>query len=190
MTITQTDKTVIIASITTFLAFLLNAKLGSVWLLYLNVIVVVGVFGYASRPWDRLSHLSRSAICGVIASITYIPLDWLFSRRVALLSYLSSGDIRIAAVPLSLLLTWMIVITIIVYIYHRFNAIWEQPYIPAVIVGSLAFVGSTIFDQLGSARLWNWKRNALFLFPLYRFRSYLRSDSTCPDLFTVPVLSP
>lgn len=161
MTITQTDKAVIIASITTFLTFLINAKLGSIWLLYLNVLMVVGMFGYVSRPWNQLLHLSRSAIFGVIAAITYLPLDWLFSRRVTLLFYLSSGDIRIAAVPLSLLLTWMIVITIIIYIYHRLNEIWERPYIPAVIVGSIAFVGSTIFDQFGSARLWNW--NAIHL---------------------------
>jgi len=156
MTITQTDKAVLIASIITFLTFLMNAKFGSIWLLYLNVLVVVGVFGYASRPWDPLSHLSRSAIVGVIASITYIPLDLLFSEHVKLLSYLSLRDIRIAAVPLSLLLTWMVAITIIIYIYHRLNAIWDRPYIPAVIVGSIAFVGSTIFDQFGSARLWNW----------------------------------
>ena len=175
MTITQTDKAVITASITTFLTFLINAKLGSIWLLYLNFLVVVGVFGYVSRPWDQLSHLSRSAIFGVIASITYIPLDWLFSRRVALLAYLSSGDIRIAAVPLSLLLTWMIVTTIIIYIYHRFNAIWERPYIPAMVVGSIAFVGSTIFDQFGSARLWNW--NAI------RFSSF-------PYIGSVPVCVP
>ena len=156
MTITQTDKAVLIAGITTFLTFLMNAKLGSIWLLYLNFLVVLGVFGYASRPWDPLSHLSRSAIVGVIASITYIPLDLLFSEHVKLLSYLSLRDIQIAAVPLSLLLTWMVAITIIIYIYHRLNAIWERPYIPAVVVGSIAFVGSTIFDQFGSARLWNW----------------------------------
>ncbi len=156
MTITQTDKAVIIASITTFLTFLINAKLGSTWLLYLNVLVVVGLFGYASRPWNPLSYLSRSAIFGAIAAITYIPLDWLFSQNVKLLSYLSLRDIRIAAVPLSLLLTWMIAITIIIYIYHRLNASWEKPYIPAVVIGSVAFVGSTVFDQFGSARLWNW----------------------------------
>lgn len=160
MTITQTDKAVIIVSITTFLTFLINVKLGSIWLLYLNVLVVVGVFGYVSRPWNQLSDLSRSAIFGAIAAITYIPLDWLFSRRVTLLFYLTR-DIRIAAVPLSLLLTWMIVITIIIYIYYRLNDIWERPYIPAVIVGIIAFVGSTIFDQFGSARLWNW--NAIHL---------------------------
>ena len=156
MTITQSDKAVIIASITTFLTFLMNAKLGSIWLLYLNVLVVVGVFGYASRPWDTFSHLSRSATFGVIASIIYIPLDWLFSQNVKLLFYLSPRDIRIAAVPVSLLLTWMVVITIIIYIYHRLNDIWERPHIPAVIVAGIAFVGSTVFDQLGSARLWNW----------------------------------
>ena len=165
MTITQTDKAVIIASITTFLTFLMNAKFGSVWLLYLNVLVVVGMFSYASRPWDRLSHLSRSAIVGVIASTTYLPLDLLFSEHVKLLSYLSLRDIRIAAVPLSLLLTWMIVITIIIYIYHRLNDIWERPYIPAVFVGIIAFVGSTILDQFGSARLWNWNAMRFSYFP-------------------------
>ena len=165
MTITQTDKAVIIASISTFLTFLINAKLGSIWILYLNVLVAVGVFGYAGRPWRQLSHLSRSAIFGVVASITYIPLDWLFSRRVTLLSYLSPADIRIAAVPLSLLLTWMIVITALIYIYHRLNAIWEKPYIPAIVGGGIAFVGSTLFDQLGSARLWNWNAIRFSDFP-------------------------
>ena len=166
MTITQTDKAVIIACVTTFLTFLINAKLGSIWLLYLNVLVVVGVVGYASQAWDEFSHLSRSAIFGVIASITYIPLDWLFSLRVGLLSYLLGlRDIRIAAVPLSLLLTWVIAITIIIYIYQRLNAIWGRPYIPAVVVGSVAFVGSTIFDQFGSARLWNWNATPLSHFP-------------------------
>ncbi len=175
MTTTQTDKAVIIASIITFLTFLINAKLGSIWLLYLNVLVVVGVFSYASRPWNQLSHLSLSAIFGVIASITYIPLDLLFSKHVELLSYLSRRDILIAAVPLSLLLTWMIAITIIIYIYHRLNEVWERSYIPAVVVGSIAFVGSTIFDQCGSARLWNW--NAL------RFSSF-------PYIGSVPVCVP
>ena len=165
MTITQTDKAVIIASITTFVTFLINAKLGSVWLLYLNVLVVVVLFGYASRPWNQASHLSRSAIVGVVASITYIPLDWLFSKNVGLLSYLSLRDIPVAAVPLSLFLTWIVAITIIIYIYHRLDEIWERSYIPALVVGSIAFVGSTIFDQLGSARLWNWNAVRFSYFP-------------------------
>ena len=165
MTITQTDKAVIIASITTFATFLINAKLGSIWLLYLNILVVVVLFGYVSRPWNRSSHLSRSAIVGVVASITYLPLDWLFSKNVELLSYLSLRDIRIAAVPLSLLLTWIVAITIIIYIYHRLSEICERSYIPALIVGSIAFAGSTIFDQLGSARLWNWNAIRFSYFP-------------------------
>ena len=165
MTITQTDKAVIIASLTTFVTFLINAKLGSIWLLYLNVLVVVALFGFASRPWNQSSHLSRSAIVGVVASITYIPLDWLFSKNVELLSYLSLCDIPVAAVPLSLLLTWIVAITIIIYIYHRLDEIWERSYIPALVVGSIAFAGSTIFDQLGSARLWNWNAIRFSYFP-------------------------
>ena len=165
MTITQTDKAVIIASIATFVTFLINAKLGSIWLLYLNVLVVATLFGYASRPWNRSSHLSRSAIVGVVASITYLPLDWLFSKNVELLSYLSLRDIRIAAVPLGLLLTWIVAITITIYIYHRLSEICERSYIPALIVGGIAFAGSTIFDQLGSARLWNWNAIRFSYFP-------------------------
>lgn len=176
MTIAQADKAVILASITTFLTFLINAKLGSTWLLYLNVLVVVGVFNYASRPWNKLSHLSRSAIFGVIASITYIPLDWLFSQNVQLLSYLSLRDIRIAAVPLSLFLTWMIAITIVIYVYHRLKEIWDRAYIPALVAGSIAFVGSTIFDQLGSARLWNWNAVRFSYFP------YIGSVPVCVPL--------
>lgn len=165
MTITRTDKAVIIASITTLLTFLINARLGSIWLLYLNVLVVGAVFGYVSRPWNQSSHLSRSVIVGVVASVTYIPLDWLFSKNVGLLSYLSLRDIPVAAVPLSLLLTWIVGVTVIIYIYHRLNEVWERPYIPALIVGSIAFASSTIFDQLGSARLWNWNAIRFSYFP-------------------------
>lgn len=165
MTISRTDKAVIIASITTLLTFLINAKLGSIWLLYLNVLVVGVLFGYVSRPWHQSSHLSRSVIVGVIASITYIPLDWLFSRNVGLLSYLSLRDIPVAAVPLSLLLTWIVGVTIIIYIYHRLDEVWERPYIPALIVAGIAFASSTIFDQLGSARLWNWNAIRFSYFP-------------------------
>lgn len=165
MTISRTDKAVIIASITTLLTFLINAKLGSIRLLYLNVLVVGALFGYVSRPWDHSSHLSRSVIVGVIASVTYIPLDWLFSKNVGLLSYLSLRDIPVAAVPLSLLLTWIVGVTIIIYIYHRLDEVWERPYIPALIVGGIAFASSTIFDQLGSARLWNWNAIRFSYFP-------------------------
>jgi hypothetical protein len=44
-----------------------------------------------------------------------------------------------------------------------------------MVVGSIAFVGGTIFDQFGSARLWNW--NAI------RFSSF-------PYIGSVPVCVP
>lgn len=164
MTITQTDKAVAVACGVAFLITSINAKLGSIWLLYLNVLLTAGVFGYAIREWGEFSYLSRSAILGIIASITYLPLDWLFSRRVGIRFYLSLNDIRIAAVPLSLLLTWMVAITAIIYLYHRLNAIWERAYLSAGITGVAAFIGSTIFDQLGSVRLWNWNATRLASF--------------------------
>ncbi|MCZ6676108.1 MAG: hypothetical protein O7E52_02540 [Candidatus Poribacteria bacterium] len=165
MTLSQTDRAVIFACGTIFLTFLINAKFRLTWTLYLNAVLTAGAFGYAIRKWDESSYLSRSVIFGVIASITYIPLDWLFSDRVSLLFYRIPNDIRIAAVPLSLLLTWMIAITVTIYLYQRLNSIWRRAYISAAITGIVVFIGSTVFDQLGSARLWNWNATRLEHFP-------------------------
>jgi hypothetical protein len=161
MKITQTDKAVLIACGTTFLTFLMNAKLGSIWILYLNVFMTACVFGYAIRQWDEFSHLSRSVIFGVSASITYTPVDWLLSRQVRLIFYLRSDIPWMFAVPLSLLLMWMVAITVSIYLYQRLNSMGSRSYISAGITGIAVFVGSTVLDQFGSARLWNW--NAMLL---------------------------
>jgi hypothetical protein len=175
MIITRVDKAVIFACVTIFITFLINAKLGSIWLLYSNVLITVSVFGYAIWKWDEFRHLSHSAIFGVIAAITYLPVDRLFSQRVDLIFYLNLNDIQVPAVPLSLLLTWMIAITVTIYFYQRLNSIWRRPYISSVITGVVVFIGSTVLDQLGSARLWNWNAS--------RFQNF-------PYIGTVPVFVP
>lgn len=165
MRITLTDKAVFVACATICLTFLINSKLGSIWILYLNVLMTAGVWGYAIRQWDEFSHLSRSAIFGAIASITYLPMDWAFSRQIGLISYLRPDIPWMRAVPLSLLLTRMIAITIIIYLYQRLHSARGR-LISAAITGVMAFIGSTVLDQLGSARLWNWNavRLAHFLY--------------------------
>lgn len=165
MAITQTDKAVIFSSATTFLTFLINAKRGSIWLLYLNVLIITGAFGFTFRRWDEFSHLSRSVVASAIALIIYLPLDWYISQRVHLIFYLSLNDIRVPTVPLSLLLTWAIALTVPIYFYQRLSSIWKYPYISAVVTGAVVFVSSVVFDRLGSARLWNWNASYLENFP-------------------------
>ena len=168
MAITQTDKTVIFASITTFLTFLINAKLGSIWLLYLNVLIITGVFGFALRRRGESSHLARSVIASAISLIVFLPLDWYISQKIHqdhLIFYLSLDDIRVPTVPLSLLLTWLIALTVTIYVYQRFSSKWRYAYISAVLTASAVFVSSVVFDRLGSARLWNWNASYLENFP-------------------------
>ncbi len=165
MAITQTDKAVIFACATTFLTFLINAKRGSIWLLYLNVLIITGVFGFTLRRWDEFSHLSRSVITSAIALIVYLPLDWYISQKVHLIFYLSLNDVRVPAVPLSLLLTWVVALTVTIYSYQRLSSIWKYPYISAVITGAAVFISSVVLDRLGSARLWNWNASYLENFP-------------------------
>lgn len=168
MAITQTDKTVIFACTTTFLTFLVNAKLGSIWLLYLNVLTITGVFGFALWMWDEFSHLSRSAIASAISLIIYLPLDWYISQNVHqehLIFYLSLNDIRVPTVPVSLLLTWLIALTVTIYVYQRLSSKWRYPYIASVITACAVFLSSVVFDRLGSARLWNWNASYLEKFP-------------------------
>ena len=155
MTTNQTDKAVLLACGTTALTFLTNAKLGSVWLLYLNVLLAAAVFAYVTWRRDGTSHLIDSMMFGVAASLTYLPLDWLFSRRVGLIFYLILNDVRIASAPLSLLLTWMVSITLLAYLYRRLNAIWRRSFFSAAVAGVGAFAGSTLIGW-GSQRLWIW----------------------------------
>ena len=168
MAITQTDKTVLFASITTSLTFLINAKLGSIWLLYLNVLIITGVFGFALRSRGESSHLAHSVIASAISLIVYLPLDWYISQKIHqdhLIFYLSLNDIRVPTVPLGLLLTWLIALTVTIYVYQRFSSKWRYAYISAVLTASAVFVGSVVFDRIGSARLWNWNASYLENFP-------------------------
>ena len=189
MAITQTDKTVIFASITTALTFLINAKLGSIWLLYFNVLIITGVFGLALRRLDELSHLARSVIASAISLIIYLPLDWYISQKIHqdhLIFYLSLNDIRVPTVPLSLVLTWLIALTVTIYVYQRFSSIWRYPYFSAVITASVVFVSSVVFDRLGSARLWNWNASYLENFPFIGSHTSLCADGAFIDSFCFP----
>ncbi|MCH8293081.1 hypothetical protein IH992_18480 [Candidatus Poribacteria bacterium] len=157
MMVNRTDKVVIAASGTILLTFLIATKYGSIWVLYLNVLITSGLFGYGIRQESEFSsHLSRSVISAVSASITYIPLDWLFSKKAHLIFYLRPDIPWMPSAPLSLVFTWMIVLTVPIYLYQRLNAIWGKAYISAGVTATAVLISSTILGMLGSARfLWN-----------------------------------
>ena len=158
---TRTDKVVIAACGTILLTFLIATKYGSIWVLYLNVLITSGLFGYGIRQASEFSsHLSRSVIFGVSASITYIPLDWLFSKKAHLILYLRSDIPWMPSAPLSLVLTWMIVLTVPIYLYQRLNAILGKAYLSAGVTGIAVLISSAILGMLGSARfLWYWNED-------------------------------
>ena len=62
--------------------------------------------------------------------------------------------------PLSLVFTWMILLTIPIYLYQRLNAILGKTYISAGVTGIAVLVSSAILGMLGSARfLWEWNED-------------------------------
>jgi hypothetical protein len=162
MTLNQSDKAVIAACGSTFLTFLIETQFGSVWFLYLNLLFTAGIFGYAIRKESEYaSHLSRSLLFGVAAVLVYAPLDWKFTVELERLTkgrlvyYLHPDIPWMPTAPLSIILTWVIMIAVTIYLYQRVNAITANIYISAAVTGIVVLVGSTVLGQLGSARfLW------------------------------------
>ena len=166
--VTQTDRAVIAVCGTTFLAFVIDAWRGSFWMLFLNVLIAVVLFYYAIRQNDvYASELVRSIICGVAASVIYILLDWKLSTELQgvdkgrLIDYLRPDLPWLPTAPLNLLLTFLLVIILMIYLYHRLRSISGNVFIAAGVTSIVAFIGVTVCDQLGSKLLWNW--NALIV---------------------------
>ena len=91
METSKTDKAVVTVAVTTLLTFLIVNYIGSIWLLYPNLLIAIGLFGYCIwQNGEGTSLLSRSLLFGFTATLTYIPMDWLFSRKVHLIFYLPS----------------------------------------------------------------------------------------------------
>jgi hypothetical protein len=161
--LTQTDRAVIAVCGTTFLAFVIDAWLGSFWMLYLNVLITAWLFNHAIRQKDAYaSELVRCIICGVAASVVYILLDWKLTAELQgndkgrLIDYLRPDLPWLPTAPLNLLLTFLIAIIVMIYLYHRLRSISGNAFIAAGVTSVVAFIGITVFDQLGSVRLWNW----------------------------------
>ena len=161
--VSETDKAVIATSGVMLLAFWIYSRFVSPWILYANFLIAAVLFGYGIwKERETSRHLEQSVIFGVVASITYIPLDWGFAHGIQFILYLRSDLAVMPAAPLCVILAWMIAITAIIYFYHRLNSICGRALISAGVAGIVAFVGATILDQFGSEQfLWHWNSTPL-----------------------------
>jgi hypothetical protein len=162
----NTDKTVFAAVGLTFftflIMFLINVKFESIVslntiIVYLNAIVILGLFGYSLWHWDALKILRNSIIIGAIAAVTYLPLDNLFGSLflVGLITYLKQ-DLLLGITPLHIFLTWICLITILFYFYQRLRRLFVKVYVPMLLTSIVAFGGNIILSILGdSADLWD-----------------------------------
>ena len=95
----KTDKAVYIVTGTTLLTFLIINRVGTIGLLdpkvlisllYPNVLIAAILFVYFILQADEdVPLLSSSTVFGVTTVLTYVPMDWLFSRKVGLVVYRS-----------------------------------------------------------------------------------------------------
>ena len=152
----RTDAAVLFFGVAMLLTFLVNAKVGSVWLVYVLVVATAGVWGYVVWREDTQRLLRRSIIVGAAASLVYLPADSLFSHQAHLLFYLSQNALHLGAPPLSLVLTWILSIGAVIYLYLRLESAWQRKLPAVLLTGLVVFVGSVVIDQLGSQRLWTW----------------------------------
>jgi hypothetical protein len=154
----NTDKTVAAAVGVTFFTFLINTRLDSIIIIYLNAIVILGMFGYSLWHWDGLKILRHSLIIGAIAATTYLPIDNLFGslKSIGLITY-RKHDLLLGITPLHLFLTWICLITIVLYFYQRWRNVFDKVYLPMLLTGVVACGGSIILSLLGTyAGLWLW----------------------------------
>jgi hypothetical protein len=154
----NTDKTVSAAAGFTLFTFLINAKIDSIIIVYLNAIVILGLFGYSVWRLDGLKILRKSFIIGAIAAMIYLPFDNLFGSlfQIGLITYLKH-DILLGITPLHIFLNWICLITITLYFYQRLRHIFSKVYFPILLTSIVAFIGSIILSILGNyAGLWTW----------------------------------
>lgn len=204
---TKTDKSVFAVTGTTLLTFLIASRIGTIWILYPNVLIAVSLFIYCVRQTDEnASLLSSSTIFGLATVLMYVPMDWLFSRKVRLIVYSPDFLVNITT-PIPIILNWVVFATLAAYCYQRLIAICqtrlasdaENPsggsigtaMLAAGITGVSAAVGSIIIYALGALHLWEW--NAMQVdripqiasVPIFMPLAFLLTFLLCPYFFGV-----
>lgn len=213
----KTDRAIYIVTGTTLLTFLMINRIGSIgllepklliWLLYPNVLIAVILFLYRILQADEdVSLFSSSAIFAVATVLTYVPMDWLFSRKVRLIFYLRSDFLANVTTPIGIILNWMVFATLAGYCYQRLTAVFQTHFADASenprfgfmrsamsaagLTGMGAAIGSVLIYALGVSHLWVWNAAQvdhipqIASVPIFVPLAFLLTFLLCPYVFGV-----
>lgn len=204
----KTGRAVYIVTGTTLLTFLIVNRVGTIWILYPNVLIAVILFLYCILQADEdVSLLSSSAIFGLATVLMYVPMDWLFSRKVRLIFYLRSDFLPNVTTPIGIILNWVVFATLAAYCYQRLATVFQtrladEPENPklgfmgsamlaAGLTGIGAAIGSVVIYALGASHLWIWNAAQvdhipqILSVPVFVPLAFLLTFLLCPYFFGV-----
>ena len=204
----KTDTAVLTVTGTTLLTFLIASRIGTVWVLYPNVLIAVALFIYCLRQIDEdASLLSKSSVFGLATTVTYVPMDWLFSRKAGLIFYLRPDFLGNVTTPIGVILNWVVFATLAAYCYQRFELIFRARFVDesddsrtgfvgigmlaASAAGIGAALGSVVIYGLGESHLWIWNAAQvdqipqIASVPVFMPLSFLFTFLLCPYFFGV-----
>ena len=204
----KTDKVVFAVTGTTLLTFLIAGRIGTIWMLYPNVLIAVSLYVYCIWQIDEdASLLLRSSIFGVATTLTYVPMDWLFSRKVGLIFYLRPDFLANLTTPIGIILNWIVFATLAGYCYQRLTTIFQTYFasevgnprvgsmgtalLAAGVTGIGAAVGSNIIYAFGESQLWVWNATQvdqipeIGAVPVFMPVSFLVTFLLCPYFFGI-----
>ena len=204
----KTDKAAFIVTGTTLLTFLIVSRIGTIWILYPNVLIAIFLLFYCIRQVDAdASLLSHSSIFGCVTILTYAPIEWLFSWKADLIAYRRSDFFANVTTPIAIILNWVVFATLAAYCYQRLVAIFRARFatesdtpkigpigtamLATLITGIGAAVGSIVIYALGGVHLWLW--NALRIdhipqiasVPIFVPLAFLFTFLLCPSFFGI-----
>ena len=205
---TKTDKAVFAVTGTTLLTFLIASRIGTIWLLYPNVLIAISLCIYCIWQLDEdVSLLLSSSIFGIATTLTYVPMDWLFSRKAGLIFYLRPDFLTHLTTPIGIILNWIVFATLAAYCYQRLTTIFRTRFaseagnsrigfmgtamLAAGVTGIAAGVGSHTIYALGESQLWVWNATQvdripeIASVPVFVPISFLVAFLLCPYFFGV-----
>ena len=204
----KTDRAAFAVTGTTLLTFLIASRIGTIWILYPNVLVAAVLCVYCIRQIDEdVSLLLSSSIFGIATTLTYAPMDWLFSRKAHLVFYLRSDFLADLTTPIGIILNWIVFATLAAYCYQRLAMIFRTRFafeagnsrtgsmrtamLAAGVTGIGAAVGSNIIYAFGESHLWVWNATQvdqipqIASVPVFVPVSFLLTFLLCPYFFGV-----
>ena len=205
---TKTDRAAFTVTGMTLLTFLIASRIGTIWALYPNILIAVALCVYCIRLIDEdASLLLNSSIFGIATTLTYVPMDWLFSRKAHLVFYLRPDFLADLTTPIGIILNWIVFATLAGYCYQRLAMIFRTRFasetgnsrigftgtamLAAGVTGIGAAVGSNIIYAFGESHLWVWNATQvdripqIASVPVFVPVSFLVTFLLCPYFFGV-----